>query len=55
MGQAVDINILAVMGLMDRMGIPFEDQDRLLAKVQDLTAVVLNEQAKKRKDDKDTG
>lgn len=48
MGQAVDINILAVMGLMDRLGIPLEDQDKLLMKVQALAATVLSEQAAKR-------
>ena len=46
-GQAVDINILAVMGLMDRMGIPLEDQDALLEKVQTLTWTVLSERTKK--------
>ncbi|MHC1788517.1 MAG: DUF1799 domain-containing protein [Solidesulfovibrio sp.] len=53
MGQAVDINILAVMGLMDRIGIPFEEQDELLMKVQMLSGIVLGEQAKRNKAERD--
>lgn len=53
MGQAVDINILAVMGLMDRIGIPLDEQDELLMKVQTLANIVLSEQAKKREADKE--
>ncbi|HML56579.1 MAG TPA: DUF1799 domain-containing protein [Solidesulfovibrio magneticus] len=45
MGGAVDINILAVACVMDRKGIPLEDQDELLEQVQQLAGVVLRERA----------
>ncbi|WP_461680470.1 hypothetical protein [Solidesulfovibrio sp.] len=50
----MDINILAVMGLMDRIGVPLEEQDGLLMKVQMLSGIVLSEQAKRNKSDRDT-
>ena len=45
MGGAIDINILAVACVMDRKGIPLEDQDELLEQVQQLAGVVLRERA----------
>ena len=48
-GQAVDINILAVMGLMDRMGIPLDEQDGLLEQVQILAWTILSTQSEKRR------
>jgi hypothetical protein len=53
-GGPVDINIQAVMGLMDRIGIPLDEQDELLMKVQILSGTVLSEQAKRRKDKGDS-
>jgi len=48
-GGAVDINILAVMGLMDRLEIPLKEQDEMLVKVQTLASIILTAQAKRRK------
>ena len=45
MGGAIDINILAVACVMDRKGIPLEDQDELMEQVQQLAGVVLRERA----------
>lgn len=51
-GGAVDINVVAVKTIMDLEGI--EDQAECMSKVQTLAAIVLSEQAKRNRAERES-